>query len=108
MARAKNDDKVIGLIQKMVKRHKESIEKFTEGGREDLVEKEKEEMAVLEEYLPEMLSPEELTKIIEESISETNADSLKDMGKVMSDVMSKTKGRADGKEINRIVREKLS
>lgn len=102
------DDKVISLIQKMVRQHQESIEQFKQGGREDLVNKETEEMNLLKEYLPEALSEEELTGIIMEVIKEKNASSMKDMGSVMNAVMERVKGRADGKTISRIVKEKLS
>lgn len=103
-----DDDNVLGAIQKTVKQHKESIEKFKEGGREDLVVKESAEMAILEEYLPEPVSAEELAKIVAESIAATGAASPADMGKVMNDVMSKVKGRADGKLIGGMVKEKLA
>lgn len=102
------DEKVINVIQKMVKKHKESIENFKKGGREDLVKKETEEMAVLEEFLPEEISPEELSKIVEEAIASAGATSPKDMGAVMKLVMGKVSGRADGKEVNRIVASKLN
>jgi len=102
-----DDEKVIGLIQKMVSRHKESIEGFKQGGREDLVEKETEEMKILAEFLPEPLSEEELERIIVESIETLGAESMKDMGKVMSDVAQRVQGRADGKTISSIVKQKL-
>lgn len=102
------DDKVIGVIQKMVKKHKESIETFKKGQREDLVRKETEEMAVLEGFLPEAIQPEELEKIVEEAIASVGASSAKDMGAVMKEVMGKVSGRADGKEVNRIVSSKLN
>ena len=103
-----DDEKVIGIIQKMVRRHEESIEKFTEGGRDDLVSKETEEMSIVEKYLPEQIPEEELRRIIFGSIERTGATSVKDMGKVMKDVIGSVKGRADGKTINRIIREKLT
>ena len=103
-----DDDKVVSVIQKMVKRHKESIENFKKGAREDLVKKETEEMAVLEEFLPEEISPEELSKIVDEAISSSGATSPKDMGAVMKIVMGKVSGRADGKEVSRIVASKLN
>lgn len=102
-----SDEKVIGLIQKMVNRHKESIEQFKQGGRDDLVKKETLEMAVLEAYLPEKIPEEELVCIVSESIKQTGATSMKDMGAVMGVIMGRVKGRADGKVINKIVREKL-
>jgi len=101
------DEKVGAIVLKMVKQHKESIEKFHEGGREDLVEKETVEMAVLEEYLPEQMSEEELTGIISEAIQTTGASSPGDMGKVMGAVMGRTKGKADGSLISRMVNERL-
>ena len=103
-----SDEKIIGLIQKMVRQHKESIAQFKEGNRQDLVDKETEELKVLEEYLPEELSREELEKIISEVITETGATSPKDMGTVMGEVMGRVKGRADGKLISEIVKEKLT
>jgi uncharacterized protein YqeY len=101
------DEKVAGIIQKMVRQHKESIEQFKRGGREDLAKKEEEELAVLKEYMPEEISPEELEKIVSESIAETGVSSPKDMGKVMKDVMGRVQGRADGKVISEIVKKKL-
>ncbi|MFC1480320.1 GatB/YqeY domain-containing protein [Candidatus Omnitrophota bacterium] len=103
-----DDEKVIGLIQKTVRQHKESIEKFKQGNREDLVSKETEEMSILEEYLPEQISGEELARIVSESIEKTGASSQKDMGAVMGEVMNRVKGRADGKVISRMVKEKLT
>ncbi len=103
-----DDEKVAVIVQKMARQHKESIEQFRKGGRDDLVKKETEELAVLEEYLPEQLSEEELSRIISESITRTGASSPGDMGRVMSDVMSRVQGRADGKTVNRIVKEKLT
>jgi uncharacterized protein YqeY len=101
------DEKVVGIIQKKVRQHKESIEQFKRGGREDLAKKEEEELAVLKEYMPEEISPEELEKIVSESIAETGASSPKDMGKVMKAVMGRVQGRADGKVISEIVKKKL-
>ena len=101
------EEGVNALMQKMAKRHKESIEKFKEGERDDLVEKETSELAILEKYLPEQISEEELKKIVYEAIARTGASSMKDMGRVMSDVMAQVKGRADGSAISRIAKEKL-
>ncbi|NQT33043.1 MAG: GatB/YqeY domain-containing protein, partial [Candidatus Omnitrophica bacterium] len=102
-----DDEKVIGLIQKMARQHKESIEQFREGGREDLVKKETEELAVVETFLPEQISGDELAGIISEAINQTGASSPTDMGKVMSAVMEKVQGRADGKVISQMVKERL-
>jgi len=103
-----DEAKIIGVLQKLAKQHKESIEKFKLGNRDDLVEKEKEELDVLEKYLPEALSEEELEGIISDVIFNTGASSQKDMGLVMKQVLEKTAGRADGKIASRIVQEKLT
>jgi len=102
-----DDDKVTGIIQKKARQHKESIEQFKKADREDLVKKESEELAILEEYLPEQISEEELEKIVSKSIAQTGATSMKDMGAVMKDVMSRTQGQADGKAVSEIVKKKL-
>ena len=91
----------------MAKQRKESIEQFSKGGRPELAEKETMELAIIQGYLPEQLSPEELDKIIIGAIKESAAEGLKDMGKVMRIVMSMTKGAADGKLINQRVKETL-
>ena len=101
------DDKVVALIQKKARQHQESIKQFEEGGRQDLVEKEANELKYLEEYLPEQLSEEEVTKIVEEVIAETGASSVRDMGKVMGKIMPRVKGKADGNLINKIVSSRL-
>ncbi|MBF0252934.1 MAG: GatB/YqeY domain-containing protein [Candidatus Omnitrophica bacterium] len=95
------------VINKMAKQRKESIESFSAAGREDLVKKESEELAILESYLPEALSKEKLTAVIDATIAALGASSPSDMGKVMKEVIAKTNGLADGKEISAIVREKL-
>jgi uncharacterized protein YqeY len=99
---------LIGVLSAEAKKRKEAIEEYEKGKREDLVEKETKELEIIKEYLPEELSPEELEKIIEETIEEVGARDLKDMGKVMGAIMGKVKGRADGKVINQTVREKLA
>lgn len=101
------EDQILGLLQTLVKQRKESIEHFIKGGRQDLVDKEKAEMAILETYLPQALPDAELEKIIEATIQELKASGPKEMGKVMQAVMPKVKGRADGKKINEIVKKKL-
>ncbi len=102
------DNEVIQVIQKMAKQVNESIEKFKIGNREDLVVKEGKELLILEEYLPEQLSDDELETIINDSIVKTGATARKEMGIVMKDVLEKVSGRADGKIISRIVNEKLA
>jgi len=102
------DDGIIEIISKMVKKLKDAAVEFEKGGRQDLVDNNNREIEVLSKYLPEQLSEEELTKIIKEVISETGAESMKDMGKVMGMVIQRTKGKADGGSVNAIVKELLS
>lgn len=103
-----SDEEVIGVIRKQVKEHQESIEAFQKGKREDLVEKEKKELAILNKYLPQQLSSKELKKIIKEVIGETGAVGEKDFGKVMGVVMGEVKGRAEGKTVAEVVKQQLS
>lgn len=108
LRRKLEDDEILKVIQGMMRKSEESIEQFKAGGRTDLVEKESTEVAILKSYLPQSLSQEEVIKIIEETIQETQASSLKDLGKVMKSVMPKLTGKADGKLINQLVKERLS
>jgi uncharacterized protein YqeY len=103
-----DDDGVIRVIQGMMRKGEESLEQFQLGGRMDLVEKERKEIEILKSFLPQSLSQEEVLKIIDQCIEETQASSLKDLGKVMKSVMPKLQGKADGKLINQLVKEKLS
>lgn len=102
------DEDVVKVIQAMVRKGEESVEQFQIGGRMDLVEKEKKEIEILKSFLPQPFSQEEILKIIDQSIQETQASSLKDIGKVMKSVMPKIGGKADGKLINQLVKERLS
>jgi hypothetical protein len=102
------DEDVVKVIQVMVRKGEESVEQFQTGGRMDLVEKEKKEIEILKSFLPQPLSQEEILKIIDQSIQETQASSLKDIGKVMKSVMPKIGGKADGKLVNQLVKERLS
>ena len=103
-----DDDGIIRVVQGMVKKGEESIEQFKLGGRTDLVEKETKEIEILESYLPTPLGQEEILRIIDQTIEETRASSLKDLGKVMKSVMPKLGGRAEGSLINQLVKERLS
>ena len=103
-----NDDAILEILAKEIKKRKDSLEDIEKSGREDLIKQVNEEMAIIKAYLPKELSLEELEKIIEEVIAETGATSMKDMGKVMQAAKAKTAGRADNKVINEIVKEKLS
>ena len=102
------DEDVLTVINKEVKQRKDSIEQFTAGGRQDLVDKEKAELAILESYLPEQMSEEEVQKYVTEAVAQTNASTPQDMGKVMSALMPKVKGKADGSLVSRLVREALT
>ena len=103
-----NDDAILEILAKEIKKRKDSLEDIEKSGREDLIKQVNDEMAIIKAYLPKELSLEELEKIIEEVIAETGATSMKDMGKVMQAAKAKTAGRADNKVINEIVKEKLS
>ena len=103
-----NDDAILEILAKEIKKRKDSLEDIEKSGREDLIKQVNEEMAIIKAYLPKELSLEELEKIIEEVIAETGATSMKDMGKVMQAAKAKTAGRADNKIINEIVKKKLS
>ena len=100
-------DEVLAVLMKEVKMRQDSVEEFQKAGRDELVAQAKEEIAILKKYLPEALSDDELKAIVAEVIAAVGATSPKDMGKVMPAVMAKTKGRADGKRINVMVRELL-
>lgn len=102
-----SDEDVILEIQKEVKKHKESIEAYKKGNREDLAKKEEEELKMLEDYLPPELSRKELTQIIQKAIENVGAESSSDMGKVMAQVMPKIKGQADGTTVSNLVKELL-
>lgn len=101
------DEEVLVVLGKMAKQRRESIAEYEKGGREDLVEKERLELSVIESYLPAQLSDEELGKIVDEVIAETGASSMKDMGKVMGPIMARAKGRADGKQVQAAVKQRL-
>jgi len=98
----------IKILQKLVKQRKDSAAIFTEQNREDLVQPEVEQAAVIEQFLPEQMSEEDVAKIVDEIIAQTGASTMKDMGKIMGMTNSKLVGKADGKTISGIVKERLS
>ena len=102
------DSDIEAIISKQYKQRKDSLKEFEKAGRDDLIEQTKAEMAIIEDYLPKQLSQEEIGAIVEDTIQEIGAESMKDMGKVMKAIMPKVKGKADGKVVNQIVREKLN
>jgi len=97
------DADVVAIVQKEVKKRRDSVEQFEKGGRAELAAKEKEEIAVLEMFLPKALSPEELEKLVRAAIQELGATSKKDMGPVIKAVQAKAAGSADGKSISALV-----
>ncbi len=96
------------VIRTMVRQRKDSIEQYEKAGREELANAEKEEIKILEEFLPAGLTKEEIEKIVSESAAELNATTMKDMGRLMKTVMAKTRGRADGKTVQEIVKKTLN
>ena len=102
------DEGITKVIQGLVRKGEESVEQFRVGGRMDLVEKEEKEIEILKSFLPLPFSREEILRAIDQSIEETQASSLKDLGKVMKSVIPKLGGKADGKLINQLVKERLS
>jgi uncharacterized protein len=101
------DEELMAVVSKEAKVRKESIEEFSKGGRQDLVDKESKELKVLEEYLPEQMSEDELRRMIGETIEQVGASSPGDIGKVMGSLMPRIRGKADGKLANQIAREML-
>ncbi len=108
LRRPLDDEDVLRVIATLVKQAKDSIEQYRNGGRNDLAEKEQAEQAVLEAYLPQLLSDDEVKAAILQAMNETGASGMKDMGKVMKAAMSKIAGKADGKKVNEMVKSLLS
>jgi uncharacterized protein len=108
MKRPLNDEESLQLLSSMVKQRRDSIEQFSQGGRKDLVDKEEAELKVIQTFMPEQLSDEDIDKEIEKSIQETGAISIKDMGKVMKILMQRLTGKADGKLVGEKVKARLS
>ncbi|MCI9287342.1 MAG: GatB/YqeY domain-containing protein [Clostridia bacterium] len=102
------DEKIIQIIAKEVKKRKDSLDDYIKGGREDIVKQVEEEINILSEYLPKQLSKEEIEKMVKEIIEQVGAESIKDMGKVMKEAKEKIGARADGKAINEVVKELLA
>ncbi len=102
-----SDADVIAVIKKQIKQRQDSIEQYTKGGRQDLADKETAEFNILKEYLPKELSDEHIKAIIAETLNESQAASVKDMGKVMKGVMDKVAGNADNKKVSDLVKQAL-
>jgi len=101
------EEEVIEVISSEAKKRKDSIEEFTKGNRQDLVDKETKELEIIKKYLPEQMSEDAIKEIVEKAIAETNAAGPKDTGKVMSAIMPQLKGKADGQLVSKIVNELL-
>jgi uncharacterized protein YqeY len=100
-----SDEETLGIILSQAKKCKDSIEAFKKGSRDDLVEKEEQELKIIKQYLPKQLSSKEINKIVQEVIGQVGDE--KNFGKVMGQVMGRVKGRADGNVITQIVKESL-
>lgn len=103
-----DDNGVIEVLSSLIKKHQDALEQARDANRQELVEENQARLKILEKYMPEQLSENEIEELVDEVIEETQASSMRDMGKVMGTIMPKVKGKADGKLINKMVREKLS
>lgn len=101
------DEQVVQVVSAYAKQRRDSIDSYEKGGRDDLAAKERSELALLTDYLPQQMSEEEVAKIVDEAVAESGATQPKDMGAVMKLVMPKVKGRADGKLVNELVKSRL-
>jgi uncharacterized protein YqeY len=108
LQRPLSDDEELQVLQRERKRRIEAAEAFRSGGREEQAASEERELAVLQEFMPEPLSEEELEEIVDDVIAEVGATSMRDLGRVMADVMPQVAGRADGSTVSQLVREKLA
>jgi uncharacterized protein len=108
LLRPLSEDEELQVLQRERKKRLEAADAFRSGGREEQAEKEEAELDVLEEFMPEPLSEEELEQIVDDAIAENGATSMRDMGRVMKDVMPQVAGRADGSAVSQILREKLA
>jgi len=108
LQRPLSEDEELQVLQRERKKRLEAAEAFRSAGREEQAEKEEDELEVLEDYMPEPLSEEELEEIVDDVIAEVGATSIRDLGRVMADAMPRVSGRADGSVVSQLVREKLA
>jgi uncharacterized protein len=108
LQRPLSDDEELQVLQRERKKRQEAAEAFHGGGREEQAAQEEAELAILQEFMPEPLSEEDVERIVDDAIAENGATSLRDMGRVMKDVMPQIAGRADGSAVSQLVREKLA
>lgn len=102
------EEDILSVVQTQAKQRRDSIESFKQAGRNELAEKEEKELQILSNYMPAQMGEEEITKLVKEAISEVNATTPQDMGKVMAALMPKVKGKADGNIVSGIVRKELT
>lgn len=102
------EDQELAVVQKQAKQRRDAIEQFDAAGRDDLARREREELAVIESYLPQQLSDDEIRSVVREVVAATGASSMKEMGKVMGPAMERLRGRADGRRVQEAVRALLS
>ena len=103
-----DDAEIVTVIRKQIKQRQDSIEQFTSGGRLEMAEKEKKELEILKNYLPAELSTDEIKRLIEEAVIAIEANGLKDMGRLMKDLTIKLAGKADGRLVSDLVKQRLS
>ena len=108
LQRPLSDEEELQVLQRERKKRHEAADAFRGGGREEQAAQEEAELAVLEEFMPEPLSEDELERIVDDAIAENGATNIRDMGRVMADVMPQVAGRADGSAVSQLVREKLA
>jgi uncharacterized protein YqeY len=108
LLRPLSEDEELQVLQRERKKRIEAAEAFRAAGREEQAEKEEHELEILEEFMPEPLSDDDLDRIVDDAIAENKATSMRDMGRVMADVMPQIAGRADGSAVSQLVREKLA
>ena len=101
-------EELMGIVATEAKKRREAIEAFEKGRRQEMADKEKRELSILEAYLPAQLTEEEITTLVAKAITESGANNMKDMGKVMAQLAQATKGKADGAIVSKIVKEQLS
>lgn len=101
------EEEELTVLSREMKQRRDSLHEFEEAGRDDLAEKVKSEIVIVEKYMPEQLSDEEIRQLVQEAITQTGASSMKEFGKVMGAIMPKVKGKADGNQVNAIVKELL-
>jgi uncharacterized protein YqeY len=108
LQRPLSDEEELQVLQRERKKRREAADAFRTGGREERAQQEEDELAILQEFMPEPLAEEEIERIVDDAIAENKATRMRDMGRVMADVMPQIAGRADGSAVSQLVREKLA